>query len=86
MYIVPQKSTDAPLIELNCVCFPRSGEWAGAVMKFRIELPMAYPQSLNEDRLTSFPEVVFEQLSDNKLKHAMIDELMGFVDLSDLKS
>ena len=50
----------SPLIEIKCVLFPRCGDWAGAVLKFRIELPMSYPLKLNDDLNEAFPEVVFD--------------------------
>ena len=61
--------------------FPRVGEFAGAIFKFTIEIPLTYPES-NEN---SFPEVIFDQLQTNKLIHPFIDEFLGFVDLSYFK-
>ena len=72
MYILPP--------EWNGCYFVRDGPYQGAVLKFKVEIPITYP--LKSD---FFPEVIFQNFQENKIWHPLIDELMGFLDLNSLK-
>lgn len=70
---------------MNGTLFPLCGEFAGAIFKFTIELPISYPCEAGKINDHTFPEVVLESLSENKIMHPFIDEILGYVDLSALK-